>query len=85
MAKLAIIGFAFEAMAVVLLTSPDWLFRVILRPEDEELPAWMGAARARKTRVAVAAGVFAFVGGVVAVALSLSEPPSERARPVKTE
>ncbi len=72
--KALIFGFVILGFAVVFLTSPYWLFREITRPNNEELPAWMGDARARKKRLVVIAGVLAIVAGVVAVTAGLSEP-----------
>jgi hypothetical protein len=72
--KTILFGFVLLAFAVILLSSPYWLFREITRPGDEPLPGWMGDARARKKRLAVIAGVLAVVAGGVAVAAALAGP-----------
>lgn len=72
--KATLIGFAFLAMAFLLLTSPYWLYREIVRPDGEELPEWMGNAGARKKRLAAVLGVIVGIGGAVLIAAGLSEP-----------
>lgn len=69
-----VIGCAFLALGFLLLTSPYWLLRELIRLGDEPLPDWMGGARARKRRLAVIAGLLAVVGGAVAAASGLLEP-----------
>jgi hypothetical protein len=60
-----VFGGAFLLLAALLLTSPYWLFREFSRSDSEELPTWMGAARARKQRLAVILGVLALVVGTL--------------------
>jgi hypothetical protein len=61
-------------LAALLLTSPYWLFREFSRSDSEQLPTWMGAARARKRRLAVILGVLALVVGTLVCVGALSEP-----------
>ena len=51
-------------IAALLVYSPIAIIREIRRPADEELPEWMGKARGRKLRLAIAMGVV----GVLAAA-----------------
>jgi uncharacterized membrane protein HdeD (DUF308 family) len=71
--KTIIFGFVLLAFAVMILSSPYWLFREITRRSDEPLPDWMGDARARKERLVLIAGVLAVLAGGVAVAAGLAE------------
>jgi uncharacterized membrane protein YphA (DoxX/SURF4 family) len=68
-----VFGIAFLFIAGIVLTSPSWLFREMTRPNDEQLPAWMGDAQARKKRLLVILGVLALIIGGFAVAAGLSE------------
>lgn len=72
--KIWVIGAVAVGFALILITSPYWLYREIVRPNDEELPDWMGDARARKVRLLVTFGVLAAVVGAGALLLSMSEP-----------
>jgi hypothetical protein len=69
-----VFGAAFLALAGVLLTSPYWLFREMTRSDDEQLPTWMGDARARKKRLVVIMGVLALGAGVLILVAGLSNP-----------
>jgi len=68
-----VFGIAFLVLAVFALTSPYWLFRELTRRNDEQLPGWMGDARARKKRLFIIVGVLALVIGGFAIAVGLSE------------
>ena len=68
-----VFGGTFLLIAVIALTSPYWLFREMIRPDDERLPAWMGDARARKKRLLVIVGVLALVAAGFVIAVGLSE------------
>jgi hypothetical protein len=64
----------FIGFAVVVITSPYWLLKELTRSDDEQLPSWMGDARARKRRLFWIAGTFgALVGGGLLI-LSLTDP-----------
>ena len=71
--KSIIFGLLTLAFAGILLTSPYWLFREITRPDDEQLPYWMGDVRTRKKKLAIIAGVFMIVFAGVLIAAGLSE------------
>jgi hypothetical protein len=60
------------------------MFREFSRPDEEQLPNWMGDARARKRSLALLLGVLALVVGVLICASALSEPV-ESVRPPKIE
>jgi hypothetical protein len=68
-----VFGIAFLLLAIIALTSPYWLFRELTRSHDEQLPTWMGDARARKKRLLIIVGVLALVVGGFAIAVGLSE------------
>ncbi len=72
--RVIVFGAAFLFLAGVLLTSPYWLFREMTRSDNEQLPAWMGDARARKKRLLIIVGAFALVAGALIIAAGLSEP-----------
>jgi hypothetical protein len=71
--KLIIFGGVILTFAGVVATSPYWLFRELLRPGDEELPGWMGDARARKKRLIVIPALSSLAVGGLAIAAGLSE------------
>ncbi len=72
--KTIILGCVFLGFAGLVLTSPYWLFRELIRPNDEKLPNWMGDARARKKRLLIIVGVLALVAGGVAIASGVAAP-----------
>ncbi|VTR95939.1 unnamed protein product [Gemmata massiliana] len=70
--KTIILGFLLLGFAGMVLTSPYWLFRELVRPNDEQLPTWMGDARARKKRLLIIMGILALIGGGAAIFAGLS-------------
>lgn len=72
--KMMVAAGAAFVFALILLTSPYWLYREITRSDDEELPDWMGDARARKVRLLMTAGLFSVVFGFGALFLSFTGP-----------
>jgi len=71
--KTIIFGLVILMFAGILLTSPYWLFREIIRPTNEPLPEWMGNARTRKVRLVVIVGVMALVAAGITIASGLSD------------
>jgi hypothetical protein len=69
-----ILGIAFLVFAGLLITSPYWLVRELNRSDDEQLPAWMGDARARKRRLIWISGIFVTLGGGGLIILSIVNP-----------
>ncbi|MCZ2341860.1 MAG: hypothetical protein LC104_08700 [Bacteroidales bacterium] len=66
------LGIAFLVVAALLLTSPYWLYRELTDTNDEPLPEWMGERKARKKRLAVAAGMLLLVSGGIIMLAQLS-------------
>jgi hypothetical protein len=71
--KTIIFGLVILMFAGILLTSPYWLFREIIRPSDDPMPAWMGNARTRKVRLVVIVGVMALVAAGIIIAAGISD------------
>ena len=59
-----ILALMFGSMfGLMVLTSPYWLFRELVRKEDEQLPTWMGNARSRKKRLTLVFCLFILICG----------------------
>ncbi len=67
-------GFILIAFGILVVGSPVWLLKEIQREADDDLPEWMGSARARKRRLLWIFGILCAVIGTGLVVLSLANP-----------
>jgi hypothetical protein len=65
-----VLGLLALGFGVLVVTSPYWLWKEMQRSDSEQLPEWMGSARARKLRLTWIMGLLVSVGGLGLILLS---------------